>query len=119
MVTLSALRVLANSDRRVFAEAIKSYGLKVIGLRNNDPLATKIQVESVSAIASTLSEDIDDPVGLSKKAEKAMQIAEEYGYIVKILEGTGLPEEEDFEAGSTTTAPVAPPQQAATDSEQV
>lgn len=106
MTTLSSLRILANSDARVFAEAIKKFGLKVVGLRNNDPLESKVQSESIHALASTMTEDVDDPVGLSKPTIQAMRIAEEYGYIVKILAEMGLPQEDPM---GGTAAPAAPP----------
>ena len=106
MTTLASLRVLANGDARVFAEAIKKFGLQVVGLRNNDPLETRVQNESIQALASTMTEDVDDPVGLSRDTISAMRIAEEHGYIVKVLEEMGLPGEE---MGGGVAAPVAPP----------
>jgi hypothetical protein len=114
MASLSTLRVLANSDPYVFAEAIKKYGLRVVGLQNRNPLETRVQSESVSAIASTLTEDIDDPVDLPRQSVDAMRIAEEYGYIVKVLEEMDLPpepEEQDILGlgiGGGTAAPAKP-----------
>jgi hypothetical protein len=107
MASLPSLRVLANSDPRVFAEAIKRFGLQVVGLRNNDPLETRVQNESVSAIASVLTEDADDQFDLPKSTVAAMRIAEEHGYIVKVLEEMGLPGEEV--GGGVTAPPMAPP----------
>jgi len=107
MANLSTLRILANSDPYVFAEEIKKYGLQVVGLRNRDPLETRVQAESVSAIASTLTEDIDDPVGLHPATVQAMRIAEEFGYIVKVLEEMGLPGEE-MGGGAPPMAPPKP-----------
>lgn len=107
MASLPSLRVLANGDPRVFAEAIKRFGLQVVGYRNNDPLETRVQSESVSAIASVLTEDADDQLDLPRSTVEAMRIAEEYGYIVKVLEEMGLPDEEM--GGGTAAPPMAPP----------
>ena len=104
------MRILAAGDPSVFAEAIQRYGLMVIGRKNTNPLDRIVQSESVSAIASTITEDVDDSVGLASQSVEAMRIAEEYGYIVKIIEEMDYPgEDEDMEEGGVaTTAPVKP-----------
>jgi len=83
-MTLSTLRVLAKGDVNVFAESIKDFGLRIVGSHNTDPLESRVQVESVSAIASAIMEDVNDQVELPKKTLQVMRLAEEFGYIVKV-----------------------------------
>lgn len=105
MASLSTLRVLAAGDPHVFAEAIKRFGLKVVGYRNNDPLETRVQSESITSIASTLTEDVDGPVSLPRATIEAMRIAEDHGYIVKILEGFADGGEGEIGGGVETAPP--------------
>jgi len=103
----SVLRVLAGSDPKVFAEEIKRFGLKVVGFKSTDPLKTRVQSESVAAIASTITEDVDTDKDLHPATVRAMQIAEDYGYIVKVLEE--MFGDEDDEGAVATKPAVAPP----------
>ena len=104
MTSFSTLRVLAISDKQVFAEAIKDFGLEVIGFKNNDPLNKKVQVESIVAMASAITEDADDNVDIPAEVIAAKRLAEDLGYIVRLVEGY-----DDIESGGTITKPVTRP----------
>ena len=84
--TLESLEVLANSDPETFAEAVKKYGLQVIGSRESDPLQTQVQEELVAAMASAITEDINDNTELTDMQQAIYQLAEQYGYIVHVIE---------------------------------
>jgi hypothetical protein len=84
-MSLAALKVLATSDPNVFAESIKNYGLEVLGKRNNNPLQTQVQEESVASIASALTEDVHTFRQMSADTRRAKNIAEQYGYIVQLV----------------------------------
>lgn len=80
------LRILARSDTAVFNEALRSFGLKIVGRINTDPLRTQVRNEDVAALASTITEDAYTPVELSTPAKIAKKIAEEAGYVVAVIE---------------------------------
>lgn len=91
MINEAMLHALARSDPRVFAETIRQYGLEIIGIKDTDPLRKQVQPESVSAVASAMAEAVNDSIEMTTDAIIAKRIAEEYGYIVKILEATAPP----------------------------
>ena len=98
---LQSLRVLASGDPRVFAETIyRQFGLKVIGLRNNDPLESRVQKESISAMASVMTEDADELIEISPARLAVKRLAEDFGYIIKVLEEMGT--------GGVAAGPMAP-----------
>jgi len=98
---LQSLRILALGDPRVFAETIyRQFGLKVIGLRNNDPLESRVQKESISAMASVITEDADELMEISSPRLAVKKLAESCGYIVRVLEEMGT--------GGVAAGPMAP-----------
>jgi len=82
-INIASIRILANSDANVFAKAITGYGLKVIGVHNQDPLETRVQKESIEAMSSIIMEDIDDGIELTRAQKTICQIAEDHGFIVR------------------------------------
>ena len=91
-ITADALKILARSDPRLFSEALKQFGLRIIGMQNTDPLNTRTRTEDIASIASEITEAVDDYHEISNRATLARQIAEQAGYIVAIME-----EDEDNE----------------------
>jgi len=84
-MNIASLEVLAKSDPTLFAETIKQLGLLVIGTRESDPLQTQVQEELVSAMASAITEDINDNTELTAQQKAVYRLAEEYGYIIQVL----------------------------------
>jgi hypothetical protein len=85
-MNIESLRILANSDQDVFAETITSFGMKVIGTKSDDPLEKRVEVESVQAMASEITEDVNDNVDLTPAQSAIRKIAEEVGLIVTVCE---------------------------------
>lgn len=88
-LSLTTLELMAASDRSLFEHHMSKIGLPVIGRRNNDPTDKHVQLESISALASCITEDVNDNVNLSDYQKTAKRIAEDYGYIV-VTEDAGL-----------------------------
>ena len=87
----STLKTLAVGDPNVFAETLlRNFGLKIIGIKNIDPLETRVQSESIAAMASVITEDIDNIPDIHPIRLEAKKLAEDYGYIVKVLEEMGV-----------------------------
>lgn len=83
---IETLRILATSDQEVFAEAINSFGMEVVGTKNMDPLEKRVQVESIEAMASVITEDINDDAELTPAQSAIRKIAEDVGLIVALCE---------------------------------
>ena len=81
-MNIESLRILAKSDKRVFAETISSFGMKVIGAKTSDPLDKQIQEESITAMASIITEDINDNADLTPAQVAIKKMAGEVGLIV-------------------------------------
>jgi hypothetical protein len=84
-MSIESLQILAKSDPELFAEAVKQYGLRVIGTREADPLKTQVQEELVSAMASAITEDINNNTELTTRQMAIYKLAEQYGYIVQVI----------------------------------
>ena len=82
----NTLRILANSDPQLFANALKKYGLEITGVANSNPLNTRARQADIASIASELTEGIYDYRELNPAQQRARQIAEEAGYIIAITE---------------------------------
>lgn len=80
-----SLEVLAKSDATLFNEAIKRFGLQIVGTHERDPLKTQVQEEVVTAMSSVIVEDAYDKVELTPTQEAVYQLAEKYNYIVQLL----------------------------------
>lgn len=87
MPSLQALRLIASSDARLFEHCLRRAGLTIVGRLNTDPLRNSLQAESVLAIASTLNEDVDDLLVMTRYQQKLRDIAEQNGYMVGLVEG--------------------------------
>lgn len=87
MPTLRVLRLIANSDPRLFEHHLRQAGLTIVGRRDRDPLRSTMQAESVLAIASTLSEDVDDTLVMTPYQRQLRDLAEQAGYEVGLIEG--------------------------------
>lgn len=79
---LNELEILAKSDAELFAEAVKPFGLQVVGQKTNDPLNKEIQEEVVSAMASAITEDVNRNAEMTSEQKAIYSLAENYGYIV-------------------------------------
>ena len=84
-MTIESLEILAKSDPTLFAEAIKKYGFQMVGIRESDPLQTQVQEELVVAMASAITESIDENAELTVEQQTVYQLAEQYGYIVQVI----------------------------------
>lgn len=80
--SLQAMEILAVSDRTVFESLMNHIGLRVEGRANTDPLETKVQTESVAAIASEITEEAHGFVECDRRLHGFKQMAEDYGYVV-------------------------------------
>lgn len=87
MPSLKVFSMLAKSDPALFKHLLRNEGLQIIGKRDTDPLNKDVQVESVLAIASTLTEDVYDQLELNPHQASLQRIAEDHGYMVAIEEG--------------------------------
>lgn len=75
---------IAAVDPALFEHLMARSGLRVVR-RNNDPLSTNVQTESVMAVASAITEDIHEPVQLSPHRKQLKDLAEkQLGYVVLI-----------------------------------
>ncbi len=86
-LSMRALRLIATSDPSLFEHHLQQAGLTIVGRRDFDPLRGIIQAESVIAIASTLSEDVDDTMVLTSYQHQLRDLAEQAGYEVGLIEG--------------------------------
>lgn len=80
--SLETLEILAISDRPVFENLMNNIGLKIEGTVNDDPLERTAQIESISSIASEITEDIHDYIDVDKHLWDYKNMAEDYGYVV-------------------------------------
>jgi len=84
--SLTAMELMAVGDRSLFEHHMKRIGLPIAGRRNLDPTETDVQLESISAVASIITEDVDENIGLDSYRARVKKIAEDHGYIVTIDE---------------------------------
>ena len=89
--SLTALELMAVGDRILFEHHMKRIGLPIAGRRNVDPTKTDVQLESISAVASIITEDVNENIILDSYRLRAKKIAEDHGYIVTIDEMVGVP----------------------------
>ena len=82
MPSIQAMEILAISDQPVFESLMKHIGLRVEGKVNGDPLETQVQTESISAIATEITEDACGYVKISQNLREFKTMAEDYGYVV-------------------------------------
>jgi hypothetical protein len=80
--SLQAMEILAVSDQPVFESLMDHIGLHVEGKVNEDPLETRVQTESVAAIASEITEEAHGFVECDSRLGEFKQMAEDYGYVV-------------------------------------
>jgi len=86
MTQISAhiLKILASSDMSLFEKHVKNAGLKIIGINNQDK--NNVQSESISSIASIITEDTDENITLNDYQKLIKRIAENHNYIIGINE---------------------------------
>lgn len=126
-LSLAAITIIAKSDQRLFNQILLDEGLTIIGTVNDQPLDKTIMAEEISSIASTITNDIDDQVEMTKRQAKLKDLAENFGYIVAVQEGLDqhsgtdynpikgqlhhpdYDEEEESEEGEGDESPPKPP----------
>lgn len=82
--SLEAMEIMAISDRPLFEHIMSQIGLPITGLMNTNPLEKDVQTESISAVASELTEDRHEFASLDPRRRLMKQMAEFHGYIVAI-----------------------------------
>lgn len=85
--SLKVMEVVANGDPYLFEHMIQADGLEIVGVVNDDPLETRVQSESIDAIASMLTEDVYNPHELTPRQRALKNMAEARGYVVALQEG--------------------------------
>jgi hypothetical protein len=85
--SLAIFKLLITSDRGLFEHLINREGLQLVGLKNRDPLDTAVKSEAILAIASALTESVNDFTELTQRQSYLKHLAEQYGYIVALQEG--------------------------------
>lgn len=88
--SIDALEILAVSDPVTFEGLLYDAGLQIEGRMDDDPLNKNVQCESISAIASEITEDIHDFVDINPIVLEYKKLAEDYGYIVSFLDESKL-----------------------------
>ena len=86
--SLNTLELLAVSDNVLFEHHMKRIGLEVIGVRDENEIGSIVQSESITAIASIITEDSDTNVELDSYRQRAKKMAENCGYIITINQNT-------------------------------
>ena len=71
---------IAASDPALFEHLMNNAGFRLAS-RDTDPLQDNVQTESVSAVASMISEDRTERVQLSQYQRALKEMAEKIGYI--------------------------------------
>jgi len=82
MPSVEAMEILAVSDRSVFESLMGHIGLTIEGRINEDPLETRCQNESISAIATEITEDHNTYIECDPRVHEYKKVAEDYGYVV-------------------------------------
>lgn len=82
--SIAELELMAVSDDMLFEHCMKQIGLPVVGQLNDDPTEKAVQSESISSIASTITEDTNENIRLDPYRAQVKQMAERLGYIVTI-----------------------------------
>lgn len=82
---LAVLEILAVSDPAVFEAELSKIGLVVTGMVDEDPLNKRVQEERITAMATTLTDDIHEYLD-DKQLKAYIQLAEDYGYYVGLSE---------------------------------
>lgn len=102
-MNIKTLETLARSDGGLFCEAVRDYGLEILGRRERDPIQPTVQESLIHAVASTVTEDAYNDVELNEEQEAVYQLAEKYGYIVRVEDPSPntIREEEGLEAAET------------------
>lgn len=80
---MSTWSIIAKSDPTLFRQLLEERGLSIVGRQDRNPLHKTVQPETITALASTLDEDVDCDRELLKLAE----LAHRHGYIVAFSEG--------------------------------
>lgn len=87
MIPLRVARLFANSDPALFRQTLAEAGLAVVGRRNTNPLSKNVQPSSIMAMASTMTEDVNDHTELTAYQRALKTLAEGHGYVVALSEG--------------------------------
>ena len=82
--SLAALEVLAKCDTPTFCNILESVGLRVLGTHEFDPLDVRVKEQTVTSLASNMTEAIDDDIDLDPELAAIKNLAESFGYIVEI-----------------------------------
>lgn len=77
-----AMEILAVSDQPVFESLMAHIGLPITGRVNQDPLAKGISEDLVAAVATEITEDVDNFVEADPRLHAYKELAEDYGYVV-------------------------------------
>ena len=76
------MEILAISDQPVFESLMAHIGLPITGRVNTDPLASQVQTETIAAMATEITEDVDSFVEADPRLHRYKELAEDYGYVV-------------------------------------
>lgn len=84
--SLPAMEILAISDQPVFESLMLHIGLPIVGRVEEDPLETKISEDTIAAVATEITEGVDDFVEVDRRLFEYKEVAEDYGYIVSFAD---------------------------------
>lgn len=82
MPSVQAMEILAVSDQPVFESLMGHIGLQIEGRVSGDPLESQVQSESISAIATEITEDAHSYIECDPRLHEYKQMAEDYGFVV-------------------------------------
>jgi hypothetical protein len=81
--SLEVMEILAATDPHTFTFMVECEGFRVSAVREQDPLQTQTLPEDVEAVASCISDDVNDPEArFDSYQSRLIEMANEYGYIV-------------------------------------
>lgn len=81
--SLDVLEILAATDPHSFTFMVECEGMNVAAVRDRDPLYKAAMAEDVEAIATTITENPDEPdIRLDRYQLAIQEMALEYGYVL-------------------------------------
>lgn len=82
--SLESMEILAVSDPEAFGSLMEHIGLPIVGIAEDDPLETRISESTVAAIATEITEDVNEYVDIDPRLFGYKEMAEDYGYVVSL-----------------------------------
>jgi hypothetical protein len=80
------MEILAASDQPVFESLMHHIGLPVVGRVEEDPLESRVTTESIAAMATEITEDVNTNTEMRPELFEYKQLAEDYGFVVAVAE---------------------------------